>query len=176
MFFASNFEARNKRKHLRKKRAVATSSKFLVMALQLSPSVIYYLLFNPSFSRKKVLLFHSGRSLFCYHSFSQKKNNGNEILHFWCKSAFQHMDFEPKVLTSSSRRSKVLRDVKRETNSNCSDSVGFDDQTQFRHWVEMWLAAFQASLTILLKFLKFSGFTYNLALIFKIRRLHLQSW
>ena len=61
-----------------------------------------------------------------------------------------YMDFEPKVLTSSSRRSKVLRDVKRETNSNCSDSVGFDDQTQFRHWVEMWLAAFQASLTILL--------------------------
>ena len=92
IFFASNFEAKNKRKHLRKKRAVATSSKFLVMALQLSPSVIYYLLFNPSFSRKKVLLFHSARSLFYYHSFSQKKNsNGNEILHFWCKSAFQHI-------------------------------------------------------------------------------------
>ena len=73
IFFTSNFEAKNKRKHLRKKRAVATSPKFLVMALQLSPSVIYYLLFNPSFSRKKVLLFHSARSLFYYHSFSQQK-------------------------------------------------------------------------------------------------------
>ena len=83
--------------------------------------------------------------------FSKKKTMAMKYCIFDAKVHFSiYMDFEPKVLTSSSRRSKVLRDVKRETNSNCSDSVGFDDQTQFRHWVEMWLAAFQASLTILL--------------------------
>ena len=29
--------------------------------------------------------------------------------------------------------------------------VGFDDQMQFRHLAEMWLVAFQATLTILLQ-------------------------
>ena len=38
------------------------------------------------------------------------------------------------------------------TNSNCRDSVGFGDQMQFRHLVEMWFVAFQAAtLTILLQ-------------------------
>ena len=37
------------------------------------------------------------------------------------------------------------------TNSNCRDSAGFGDQMQFRHLVEMWLVAFQATLTILLQ-------------------------